>query len=32
VGNTVLRDQTVQVIEQNPDDAARLFRVWLREG
>lgn len=32
VGNTVLRDQTVQVIEGNPDDAARLFRVWLREG
>ncbi|MFO0272234.1 MAG: flagellar basal-body MS-ring/collar protein FliF [Gemmatimonadota bacterium] len=32
VGNTVLRDQTVQVIEKDPDDAARLFRVWLREG
>jgi flagellar M-ring protein FliF len=32
VGNTVLRDQTIQVVEQNPDDAARLFRVWLREG
>lgn len=32
VGNTVLRDQTVQVIEKDPDDAARLFRVWLREA
>lgn len=32
VGDTVLRDQTVQLIEKNPDDAARLFRVWLREG
>lgn len=32
VGNTVLRDQTIQVIEQSPDDAARLFRVWLRDG
>jgi flagellar M-ring protein FliF len=32
VGNTVLRDQTIQVVEQNPDDAARLMRVWLREA
>jgi flagellar M-ring protein FliF len=32
VGNTVLRDQTVAVVEQSPDDAARLMRVWLREG
>jgi flagellar M-ring protein FliF len=32
VGNTVLRDQTISVIEQSPDDAARLFRVWLRDG
>jgi flagellar M-ring protein FliF len=32
VGNTVLRDQTIQVVETNPEDAARLMRVWLREA
>lgn len=32
VGDTVLRDQAVQVSEQNPEDAARVFRAWLREG